>query len=212
MQKKTMIWLGECIFMLLRQLLGRVGTRDILNMRKTYSSILVSLFSFKSVSIFEPPFLRDTFTDPHIIIWSSHHKVIELRSQDETNMQVTPCETNKRAPPKNSLLKHPLTVHFFLTCRKSFKHVCPPWGLLYMTSAIFDPHPFVWILCSGFLSQLMVKLRDWAVRPVRAGWYPWAASSLIDSKTLYCLSANLGYFLTSPLCADVIYGSPPYSN
>ena len=31
----------------------------------------------------------------------------------------------------------------------------------------------------------MARLRDWAVRPVRAGCYSWAALPLIDSKTLY---------------------------
>ena len=31
----------------------------------------------------------------------------------------------------------------------------------------------------------MAKLRDWAIRPVRAGCYSLAALSLIDSKTLY---------------------------
>ena len=40
-------------------------------------------------------------------------------------------------------------------------------------------------LYTGFLSQLRAKLRDWAVRPVRAGCYSWAALYLIDSKTLY---------------------------
>ena len=38
---------------------------------------------------------------------------------------------------------------------------------------------------TGFLSQLGAKLRDWAVRPVRAGCYSWAALSFIDSETLY---------------------------
>ena len=38
---------------------------------------------------------------------------------------------------------------------------------------------------TGFLSQLGAKLRDWAVRPVRAGCYSWAELSFIDSKTLY---------------------------
>ena len=33
---------------------------------------------------------------------------------------------------------------------------------------------------TGFLSQLRAKLRDWAVRPVGAGRYSWAALSLID--------------------------------
>ena len=32
------------------------------------------------------------------------------------------------------------------------------------------------------------KLFDWAVRPVRAGCYSWAALSLIDSMTLYMSS------------------------
>ena len=36
-----------------------------------------------------------------------------------------------------------------------------------------------------YLSQFRAKLRDWAVRPVRAGCYPRAALSLLDSKTLY---------------------------
>ena len=34
-------------------------------------------------------------------------------------------------------------------------------------------------------SQLGANLGDWAVRPVRAGCYSWAALSLIDSKTQY---------------------------
>ena len=33
----------------------------------------------------------------------------------------------------------------------------------------------------GYLSQSRAKLRDWAARLVRAGCYPWAALSLIDS-------------------------------
>ena len=50
---------------------------------------------------------------------------------------------------------------------------------------------------TGFLSQLRAKLRDWAVRPVRAGCHSWAALSLIDSKTLY----TLGH----PLSRDVFF-------
>ena len=38
---------------------------------------------------------------------------------------------------------------------------------------------------TGYLSQLRPRLRDWALRPVRAGCYPWAALPFIDSKTLY---------------------------
>ena len=38
---------------------------------------------------------------------------------------------------------------------------------------------------TGILSQLRAKLRDRAVRPVRAGCYFWAALSLTDSKTRY---------------------------
>ena len=38
---------------------------------------------------------------------------------------------------------------------------------------------------TGILSQLRAKLRDWAVRPVRAGCYSRAALSLTDSKTRY---------------------------
>ena len=38
---------------------------------------------------------------------------------------------------------------------------------------------------TGYLSQLRARLRDWALRPVRAGCYPWAALPFIDSKTLY---------------------------
>ena len=59
------------------------------------------------------------------------------------------------------------------------------------------------IICTpitGFLSHLRVKLRDWAVRPVRAGCYSWAALSYfffprpeyaIDSNTLYSLKQQL---------------------
>ena len=40
---------------------------------------------------------------------------------------------------------------------------------------------------TGILSQLRAKLRDRAVRPVRAGCYFQAALSLTDSKTRYIL-------------------------
>ena len=42
-----------------------------------------------------------------------------------------------------------------------------------------------WLGYTGFLSQWRAKLCDWAVRPVRAGCYPWAALTLVNSKTLY---------------------------
>ena len=52
------------------------------------------------------------------------------------------------------------------------------------------------------------KLRDWAVRPVGAGWYSWAALSLINSKTLYMSQAysvptNLKYYTVhkKPSCS-----------
>ena len=41
------------------------------------------------------------------------------------------------------------------------------------------------MLFTGISSQLRAKLRDWAVRPVRAGCYSRAALSLTDSKTRY---------------------------
>ena len=43
--------------------------------------------------------------------------------------------------------------------------------------------------CTGSWSHWGAKLRDWAVVPVRAGCYSWAALSLNDSKTLYTSSA-----------------------
>ena len=47
---------------------------------------------------------------------------------------------------------------------------------------------FIWIIINtGISSQLRAKLRDWAVRPVRAGCYSRAALSLTDSKTRYVL-------------------------
>ena len=52
------------------------------------------------------------------------------------------------------------------------------------------------------------KLRDWAGRPVGAGWYSWAALSLINSKTLYMSQAysvptNLKYYTVhkKPSCS-----------
>ena len=41
---------------------------------------------------------------------------------------------------------------------------------------------------TGISSQLRAKLRDWAVRPERAGCYSRAALSLTDSKTRYILA------------------------
>ena len=41
---------------------------------------------------------------------------------------------------------------------------------------------------TGFLSQLRAKLRDWAVRPVGAGCYSWAAFSFIHSQTRYMVT------------------------
>ena len=41
-----------------------------------------------------------------------------------------------------------------------------------------------WLTTMASWSQLRAKLRDWAVRPVLACCYSWAALSLIDSKIL----------------------------
>ena len=43
-------------------------------------------------------------------------------------------------------------------------------------------------VCTEFLSQLRAKLRDWAVRPVGAGCYSWAAFSFIHSQTRYMVT------------------------
>ena len=48
----------------------------------------------------------------------------------------------------------------------------------------YDGYGTVVLAPTVYLSQLRAKLRDWAVRPVRAGCYSWAALCLIDSKTL----------------------------
>ena len=44
------------------------------------------------------------------------------------------------------------------------------------------------LIGTGILSQLRAKLRDRAVRPVRAGCYSRAALSLTDSKTRYIVT------------------------
>ena len=40
------------------------------------------------------------------------------------------------------------------------------------------------VLLYRVFESIRAKLRDWAERPVRAGYYSWAVLSLIDSKTL----------------------------
>ena len=44
------------------------------------------------------------------------------------------------------------------------------------------------------LESFRAKLSDWAVRPVRAGRYSWAALSLIDSKTMYSTQLKGEYY------------------
>ena len=39
--------------------------------------------------------------------------------------------------------------------------------------------------CTGFLSEIGTKLRDWAVGQAGGSCYSWAALSSNDSKTLY---------------------------
>ena len=64
------------------------------------------------------------------------------------------------------------------------------WGgpdVQFSDSKTFRPgfcHKFK-LIHTGFLSHLRAQLRNWAVRPVRAGCYSWVALSLIDSMTLY---------------------------
>ena len=53
------------------------------------------------------------------------------------------------------------------------------------SSSTKQKFPLVILISTGILSQLRAKLRDRAVRPVRAGCYFRAALSLTDSKTRY---------------------------
>ena len=63
--------------------------------------------------------------------------------------------------------------------------------LLHLPAAINDNRKWVklegqvFVRTTGFLTQLRARLRDWAVGPVRADCYAWAALYFILSKTLY---------------------------
>ena len=53
--------------------------------------------------------------------------------------------------------------------------------------------PLDCVQCTGILSQIRTKLRDWAVGQTGGSCYSWAALSSNDSKTLYvdCMRGNL---------------------
>ena len=68
-----------------------------------------------------------------------------------------------------------LTIQSLLTIYKLLYQDITPIGRI-NSKKIMKPETNY----TGFLSELRAKLRDWAVRPVRAGCYPWAALSLID--------------------------------
>ena len=80
-----------------------------------------------------------------------------------------------RPPPSWSPLPHSLVQS--VQCRVTSR-IWPKdgWGDL-LREIKFIPKPY-----TAFFSQLRAKLRDWAVRPVRAGCYSWAALSFIDSR------------------------------
>ena len=63
----------------------------------------------------------------------------------------------------------------------------PLWLLILPVFGLFPPaiSPFCLFVCTESWSHWRAKLCDWAVWPVRAGCYSWAALSLFDSNTLY---------------------------